>query len=60
MFTQVIRITYSNFGGVWISLALREVGRNGRLREVDFSGNELSRQDAGRISEARHSFSLPF
>jgi len=48
---QVVRITYSNFAGIWICLAIREVGRNGRVREVDFSGNELTLKEAGRISE---------
>ncbi len=35
---QILRVTYSNFGGRSIAVTLRELGRNARLQEVDFSG----------------------
>jgi hypothetical protein len=35
---QILRVTYSNFGGDNICAALREVGRNGHLQEVRFFG----------------------
>jgi hypothetical protein len=54
---EILRITYANLGGKWIHVALKELGRNARLREVDFSGNEISVTESVLI--ARELWGIP-
>ena len=47
---EILRITYSSFSGMFIYNTLLKIGRNGRIRDVDFSGNSISLHEAGLIS----------